>query len=64
MLVKFTQNDLRPNSLLGFKVNESTHTYNSMVNALKTAGFKLVTGASWNVLWTGIIRPSKLKLIS
>ena len=32
-----------------------------MVNAFKTAGFRLSDGAAWNALWTGLIRPSKLK---
>jgi len=52
---------LKPNSSLGFKINSSTHTYNCVVNTLKTAGFRLVSGAQWNVLWTGIIKPNRLK---
>jgi tubulin polyglutamylase TTLL4 len=32
-----------------------------VVNAFKTAGFRLSDGAAWNALWTGLIRPSKLK---
>jgi hypothetical protein len=50
--------------MLGFKFHDSTHTYNCVVNALKTAGFRLVSGSAWNILWTGIIRPAKLKLVN
>ena len=54
-----------PFSYLSFRINKHTHTYNCVVNAMKTAGFHLVTKgngpASWNCLWTTLIRPSKLK---
>ena len=63
-LVKISQEDLKPNSFLGFKINESTHTYNCVVNSFKTSGFRLVSGAAWNVLWTGLIKSSKLKNIN
>jgi len=47
-----------------FKINNSTHTYNCVVNAFKTAGFRLADGGAWNCLWTGLIRPSKLKYMN
>jgi tubulin polyglutamylase TTLL4 len=50
---------------LTFRISSHTHTYNCVVNALKTAGFHLVTSGhgptSWNCLWTGLIKPGKLK---
>ena len=61
---KFTQEDLKPYSTLAFRINNSTHTYNCVVNAFKTAGFHLCDGAGWNCLWTGLIRSSKLKYIN
>jgi len=44
-------------------MTETTHIYNSVVNSLKTAGFRIVGPASpkWNVLWTGVTRPENLK---
>jgi hypothetical protein len=49
---------------LTFRISQ-THIYNCLVNALKTAGFHLVTSGngpvSWNTMWSGLIRPSKLK---
>lgn len=58
------QEELKPYSMLGFKINESTHTYNCVVNALKTGGFRLINGSAWNCLWTGMIKASKLKNIN
>ena len=48
---------------LGFKMTETTHIYNSVVNSLKNAGFRIVGPASpkWNVQWTGVTRPENLK---
>lgn len=61
---RLTQNDLKPYSFLGFKINNSTHVYNCVVNSLKTSGFRLVAGSAWNVLWTGLIKANKLKRIN
>jgi hypothetical protein len=58
------QDELKPYSMLGFKVNSSTHTYNCFVNAMKTAGFRLVSGSAWNMLWTGVIKPERLKMVN
>jgi tubulin polyglutamylase TTLL4 len=48
----------------GFKILESTHTYNCVVNSLKMAGFSLNTGSKWNSLWTGMIRGGRLKSLN
>jgi len=50
--------------VLGFKINDSTHTYNCVVNSLKSAGFRLVIGSAWNILWTGLIKANKLKNVN
>lgn len=59
-----TQDQLQPYSQLTFRIT-NTHIYNCVVNALKTAGFHMVTTGngptSWNILWTTLIRPSKVK---
>ena len=49
--------------VLGFKISESTHIYNSCVNTLKNAGFRVVgpDSSKWNVLWTGVTKPDTLK---
>lgn len=40
-----------------FKISESTHVYNSVVNSLKRAGARIIpsNAAGWNLLWTGIV---------
>jgi hypothetical protein len=47
------------NMTLGFKVHESTHVYNSVVNAMKAAGIRIVPPncGKYNVIWTGICKP-------
>jgi hypothetical protein len=47
------------NMTLGFKVHETTHVYNSVVNAMKAAGIRVVppNSSKYNVIWTGICRP-------
>ena len=63
--MKLSQDDLRPSCQLTFKINNSTHTYNCVVNAFKIAGFRVVQeGGQWNCLWTGLIRPSRLKTMN
>lgn len=59
-----TQDEMKPYSTLTFKINNSTHTYNCVVNAFKIAGFRICEGGAWNCLWTGLIRPSKLKYMN
>lgn len=48
---------------LGFKIHDSTHIYNSVVNAMKAAGFRVVppNSSKWNILWTGECKPELLK---
>jgi hypothetical protein len=48
---------------LGFKVTETTHIYNSVVNTLKVNGFRIVAPQSgkWNVMWTGVTRNEYLR---
>lgn len=58
----FSQEQFRKNGYqLSFKVTESTHIYNSMVNAMKRAGFSMTSGSAWNILWTGLPRPDTIK---
>jgi hypothetical protein len=51
---------------LGFMMTESTHIYNSVVNTLKTAGFRIVApnNRKWNVVWTGVTKPELLREMS
>jgi len=48
---------------LGFKVTETTHIYNSVVNSFKVAGVRIVSPHTfkWNVMWTGVTRNDYLK---
>jgi hypothetical protein len=50
----------------GFKIHESTHIYNSVVNSFKAAGVRIVGPGSskWNILWTGYLKPEQLKEIN
>jgi len=52
------------NMTLGFKVHDSTHIYNSVVNTMKAAGIRIVPPSSskYNILWTGVCRPDQLKI--
>jgi len=48
--------------LLSFRVNDSTHIYNAVVNAFKSAGFHLVEGGSRvNVIWTGYTKTEDIR---
>ena len=62
-IVQYVQKDLPKESQLGFKLHHSTHTYNSVVNALKMAGFTYIPNGSsgWNVLWTGMFKATRIK---
>lgn len=63
--IKSAQQDyfLQMNMTLGFKVTESTHIYNSVVNSMKVNGVRIVSPATskWNVMWTGVTRNDYLK---
>ena len=54
------------NETLGFKVTDSTHIYNSVVNSMKNAGMRIVSpySGNWNVMWTGFTQNHELKLVS
>ena len=47
---------------LGFKMTETTHIYNSVVNSLKNSGHRIVApnSSKWNVMWTGVTKPENL----
>lgn len=63
-IIRMSQGDMKKGHMtLGFKMTETTHIYNSVVNSLKTAGCRIVGPASakWNVMWTGVTRPEILK---
>lgn len=49
---------------MGFKIHDSTHIYNSVVNTMKAAGIRIVPPNSnkYNVLWTGMCKPENLKI--
>ncbi len=60
--VSFTQEQFKSRGYtLSFRVNDSTHVYNSMVNAMKNAGFSMTSTSNWNLLWTGVPGPNTLK---
>ena len=50
------------NMTLGFKVTETTHIYNSVVNSFKVNGVRIVSPNTfkWNVMWTGVTRNDHL----
>ena len=62
-----SQEEMSDNNMtLGFKIHESTHVYNSVVNTFKLAGVRLVGPGSykWNAMWTGGVKPDVLKEMS
>ena len=54
---------LQHNMTLGFKVTETTHIYNSVVNTFKVNGVRIVSPNTfkWNVMWTGVTRNDYLQ---
>jgi hypothetical protein len=47
---------------LAFRINDSTHIYNAVVNSFKNAGFQMIENSNyWNVLWTGYTKPEDIK---
>ena len=45
-----------------FRINDSTHIYNAVVNSFKNAGFQMIENSSyWNVLWTGYTKAEDIK---
>lgn len=54
---------IEKNMTLGFKIHDSTHVYNSVVNTMKAAGLRIVppNSSKWNILFTGICKTDLLK---
>jgi len=48
---------------MSFKISDSTHIYNAVVNTCKNAGFTMVEGNNdyFNVQWTGYITSNDIK---
>ena len=46
---------------MAFRINDSTHIYNAVVNAFKFAGFKLIENSYYNVLWTSYTKHEEIK---
>ena len=49
---------------MAFKIAETTHVYNAVVNSCKNAGFKMAEGPTadlFNVQWTGYVGPNDIK---
>ena len=46
---------------LKFKISESVHTYNCVVNTLCFSGFTQTEGANWNVMWSAPLKPETLR---
>ena len=63
-IVQYSQDTIKPSQALTFKITESTHTYNCVVNSLKMAGFRFTTGGNWNVLWTGLFKSNRIKNVN
>ena len=48
---------------MSFKISDTTHVYNAVVNTCKNAGFNMVEGNNqyFNVQWTGYITSNDIK---
>lgn len=48
---------------LGFKITETTHIYNSVVNVFKSSGIRITAPGmgKWNVMWTGVTKNDYLR---
>ncbi len=47
---------------MAFRINDSTHIYNAVVNSFKNAGFQLIENSPyWNVLWTGYTKFEEIR---
>jgi len=49
---------------MAFKVSDSTHIYNALINSCKFAGFNLLENSDsdmFNLFWTGYIMPPDIK---
>ena len=46
---------------LKFKISETVHTYNCVVNTLCFSGFMQTEGPNWNVMWSAPLKPETLR---
>lgn len=49
---------------MSFKISDTTHIYNAVVNSCKTAGFTMLESSpnqEFNVQWTGYIEAADIK---
>ena len=50
---------------MSFRISDSTHIYNAVVNSCKSAGFKMIESIKnshlFNVQWTGYIKANDIK---
>jgi tubulin polyglutamylase TTLL4 len=47
---------------MAFRINDSTHIYNAVVNSFKNGGFQLIDNSSYfNVLWTSYTKPDDIR---
>ncbi len=49
---------------MSFRISDSTHIYNAVVNSCKSAGFNMLEGNKtdlFNVQWTGYIGANDIK---
>lgn len=52
---------------MSFRIAETTHIYNAVVNTCKNAGFSLAEGSTadnFNVQWTGYISASEIRKLN
>lgn len=51
---------------MSFKISDTTHIYNAVVNTCKNAGFNMVEGANqyFNVQWTGYINSNDIRMLN
>ena len=47
-----------------YKILESSHPYNCVVNSLINAGFEETEGKNWNLLWSAPLNPESLKKLN
>ena len=58
---KYNRDDLEYLSL-AFKISDTTHIYNAVVNTLKTGGFQMIENTNlFNLLWTGYTKPENIR---
>ena len=56
-IFKMKQNKFK----MKFKIADSVHVYNCVVNSLCWAGFQQTDGSNWNVMWSAPLKPETLR---